>query len=352
MSPCDDQALLDLLRGLRDAAADETAWPQEAWGLLVERRVTAWGIAAEFGGAAFPTPDLLASAIDLARGDLATAFIWSQFQAAAQRLAEAPAVLAARWLPGIARGECFATVGLSHLTTSRSRGPGPAVMATRTDSGYRITGEIPWVSGGCRAAVIVVGATLVDGREWLLALPRDRNGVTVLPALPLLALQGSLTGPVRLDDVVVSTTEIIAGPVAQVMKQSRSGGAGSLTTSALAIGHAFGIIDRWEHEPAGTSESETARAAVLRSAMAARDDLLAAAQGEAGPQLTAETLRWRATSLALDASQAYLTAAKGAGFVRGHPAERLARESLFFLVWSCPQSVAGQLLRSFSGCDA
>ena len=49
------------------------------------------------------------------------------------------------------------------------------------------------------------------------------------------------------------------------------------------------------------------------------------------------------------AAQAALTAAKGAGFVRGHPAERLARESLFFLVWSCPQAGSGAVLCELAG---
>src|SRR5213076_2429035 len=67
------------------------------------------------------------------------------------------------------------------------------------------------------------------------------------------------------------------------------------------------------------------------------DDLLAAARGE--PGCSAENLRSRANSLALRASQAALTAAKGAGFVQGHPAGRWCREALFFLVWSCPAPV-------------
>jgi len=50
-------------------------------------------------------------------------------------------------------------------------------------------------------------------------------------------------------------------------------------------------------------------------------------------------LRQRANSLVTRAAQASLTASKGAGFVVGHPAERLLRESMFFLVWSCPQPV-------------
>jgi hypothetical protein len=90
-------------------------------------------------------------------------------------------------------------------------------------------------------------------------------------------------------------------------------------------------------------ESEE-RPALNRAAEALREDrqqaecdLLALADGQ--QNCTQGELRARANSLALRASQAALTAAKGAGYVVGHPAGRWCREALFFLVWSCPQPV-------------
>ena len=41
-------------------------------------------------------------------------------------------------------------------------------------------------------------------------------------------------------------------------------------------------------------------------------------------------------------------AAKGAGFVRPHPAQRWARQALFFLVWSCPRPAAEALLEELA----
>jgi len=51
-------------------------------------------------------------------------------------------------------------------------------------------------------------------------------------------------------------------------------------------------------------------------------------------------LRADANSLVMRSTQAAMIAAKGVGFVEGHPVGRWCREALFFLVWSCPQSVA------------
>jgi hypothetical protein len=66
---------------------------------------------------------------------------------------------------------------------------------------------------------------------------------------------------------------------------------------------------------------------------------------------TAETLRFRANSLVSRASQAYLAACKGAGYVQGHPAERAVREAMFFQVWSCPQAVVNSTLSELACRD-
>ena len=68
-----------------------------------------------------------------------------------------------------------------------------------------------------------------------------------------------------------------------------------------------------------------------------------------GEPCTKEQLRQRANSLVLRATQAALSAAKGTGYVVGHPAGRWCREALFFLVWSCPQPVANANLCELAG---
>ena len=64
---------------------------------------------------------------------------------------------------------------------------------------------------------------------------------------------------------------------------------------------------------------------------------------------TKESIRQRANSLVLRASQAALAAAKGTGYVVGHPAGRWCREAMFFLVWSCPQPVSAAHLCELAG---
>lgn len=77
--------------------------------------------------------------------------------------------------------------------------------------------------------------------------------------------------------------------------------------------------------------------------------MLNLASGE--PVCTNEQLRTDANSLVLRATQAALVSAKGAGYVKGHPVGRWCQEALFFLVWSCPQSVLDANLCELAGIE-
>ncbi|MDZ4689410.1 MAG: acyl-CoA dehydrogenase family protein [Planctomycetaceae bacterium] len=343
-----------LLPALRAARSQGEDWPESEWRFLVDAGVTGWIVPTDFGGSDHPTPAVLDGCRGLARANLSVTFILSQFQAASQRIVACEnATLRSQWLPRLASGDAFATVGISHLTTSRQHIATPAVTAVATSGGFLLDGVVPWVTGAEVADIIVLGGTLSDGRQVLAALPRDREEVAIDAPAELLALNNSRTALVRLTHVIVRTDELLAGPVPHVLStlSGKSGGAGSLTTSALAVGHAEHAIDRITEEAASRPALNAVVEALTAEAEAIATDLQAAAQGLAAADITAESLRTRATSLALRASQAYLAAAKGAGYVVGHPAERLVREAMFFLVWSCPQAVASQLLNEFSRCE-
>ena len=257
--------------------------------------------------------------------------------------------LKAQLLPAFCRNELFPTVGISHLTTSGQHLKQPAVRAQETATGWVLEGMIPWVTGAKPADFIITGGTLSDGRQILIALPTNSPGVDVLQPPELLALNASQTGAVKLDQVELPAELVIAGPIHQVMKHGVGGGAGSLTTSALAIGLAGAALSRFEAEAQKRPDLKPIHRPLADEWALLKTQLFQAMNSEEHhADIHPESIRRRANSLALRMTQAYLAATKGTGFLASHPASRLVREAMFFLVWSCPQPVLTAQLQEFA----
>jgi alkylation response protein AidB-like acyl-CoA dehydrogenase len=280
---------------------------------------------------------------------LTATFILSQHDAAVRRLASAAdRPTAKRWLEKIAAGTAFATVGISQLTTSRRLGT-QALIAEETEPGtYRLRGAMPWVTAAERADVFVTGALLANGKQLLIALPANRPGLTVRPSFQLAALQSSCTTEVVLEDVLVQEHDLLADPAADPFSQPGVVGTAGLETSALALGQARAALtslvsladERIDLAEPVAVLCETWRQNWESLMACARDDL------DASP---ASQVRAEANTLVLRATQAYLAARKGSGFLRSEPAQRWARQALFFLVWSCPTPIVHAAIRDLAG---
>jgi alkylation response protein AidB-like acyl-CoA dehydrogenase len=352
----DSHALAELC-DLLSTAADELdrggGWPAEQLQRCGEAGVFEWFLEPQQGGQGWSPEDAVRGYMALASACLTTTFILTQRTGACRRIAGCENdELKRRWLPGLVSGETFATVGISHLTTSRRHLGRPVLAAEQTTDGYRLTGMSPWVTGAAAADVLVLAATLVENhqatdRELLVAVPTDLPGLTVDAPFPLVALTASSTGPVRLDGVEVSRSDVIAGPAADVMQSGTGGNTGGYETSALALGLARAAVDYLAGESLKRPELAAAHNALLQEHSDLVDDLLALVRGET--RCTKESIRQRANTFVLRATQASLSAAKGTGYVLGHPAGRWCREALFFLVWSCPQPVAAANLCELAG---
>jgi alkylation response protein AidB-like acyl-CoA dehydrogenase len=333
-----------------DAAVDLAgSWSESLWRLLLDEGATLWSPPVEQGGEACPRTVLIERFARLASGSLTAAFILSQHDAAVRRLLAAgdrPAAL--RWMDRIRAKEAFATVGISQLTTSRRLGT-QALRATETTPGhYRLNGAMPWVTGAERADVFVTGALLDDARQLLIALPADRPGVTVRPSFALAALQASCTAEVTLEDVHVEDSDLLADPDAGLSSQAGAVGTAGLETSALALGQAYAAVAALIRLAGEKAELAEPSRELSSSWSVAWLSVLACATGESDAP-NAGQVRGRANELVLKATQAYLLARKGSGFLRSEPAQRWARQALFFLVWSCPAPLAQATIRDLAG---
>ena len=348
----DDPALAELcevLARLSPELQSPGAWPGKQLELCGRAGVFTWFIPREAGGQGWSEADVIRGYLALSEACLTTTFVITQRAGAASRIAASDNQWAKETLlPGLLGGDTFATVGISHLTTSRQHLAQPVLRAEETDSGFLLDGYSPWVTGGEFAQHVVVGATLEDGRQILVALPTDLPGVTTPPSPELVALSASHTGPVECREVLVDRRWLLAGPVHDVTKLGPGAKTGGLQTSTLAIGLSGAAVNYLKSQAQRRADlNEPAQALAKEAATIERELLDFAAGGDCGH--SAAEIRTQANSLVLRATQAALAAAKGAGFVASHPVGRWCREATFFLVWSCPQGVLAANLCELAG---
>lgn len=333
--------LAELARNAR-RADEEPVWPEGSWAVLQQAGGLRWSIPKVYGGEGLGGADLLQRYESLAGACLTTCFLLSQRDAACRRLlAGGNERLCRELLPGVAWGEKFITVGLAQLTTSRQHTK-PAVTARQVSDGFLINGVIPWVTGALQAQHLVIGAVTDNGQQILGVLPTDLPGVVIGAPLELMALQGSLTAEVRCDGVRLPREWLIAGPAERVLSGER-GGTGGLETSCLALGLAGAAVRHLDEEARLRPELAADASRWNKALHNLRQELY----GLASAMVTAESaqkLRARANTLVLRVTGAALAVSKGVGFLRHHPAQRWARQALFFLVWSCPWPVMAATL--------
>jgi alkylation response protein AidB-like acyl-CoA dehydrogenase len=333
-TPTELDPVLAVLAGHAADADAEPVWPVASWDALGRGGVTGWAIPPEYGGRGFDPAGLLDGYGRLAGACLTTCFILSQRDSACRRIRDSGhEALCRQLLPPLARGEAFATVGLSQLTTSRQH-VRPVLTVRLDGDAVILDGVMPWVTGAARADHLVTGVVLDDGRQLLLVVPAGTPGLHVRAPLDLMALGGSLTAEVACEGVRVDRRWVLAGPAERVLPAGR--GAGSLETSCLALGLA-GAAVRYLQGEAGRRPEWEATASSCASRLHDLQGQLRRLAHTGADADAAARLRARANALVLHATQTALAAAKGTGFLRPHPAQRWARQALFFLVWSCPR---------------
>lgn len=347
----DDPALGELCRQLAERADALDAsgnWPVEQLALCRSYGVFRAFVPREWGGLDWSEADLMRLWLRLSSACLSTTFVLTQPAGACRRLRVTEnAALQARVLPELARGDALASVGISHLTTSGRHLAQAQMVAEEAPGGFTLEGVIPWVTGGDRADYVVTGAALADGRQILALLPTNLAGVRPGEPASLTALSATHTGPIECQGVFLPSEWLLAGPVESVLSQPGSAGAGGVATSALALGLSTAAIDFLKDEARRRADLQPATDALDAERAQLESEVLAIAAG--APCGSTDLRRSRANSLVLRATQGALAAAKGRGFVTGHPAGRWCREALFFLVWSCPQSVMHAALCELAG---
>ncbi len=331
----DIDGLAGSLADLAVRTSAEGPWRSGAFATLARSGLLAAFIPVEQGGTAAGEPDLMPALVAIAERCLTTSPALTQWAAAVRIIAGGPADVKQELLPSLARGDVFTTVGISQLTTSRRHLGRPALAATREGDAWRLDGICPWVTGGDSTHTIVTGAATDDGGQMFFVVPTDAPGLSIDPPLQMLGLTGSRTSAVHFAGV--RPTRALPPPATGDVRT------GGLSTTALAVGAARASATVITTE-AATRPGLAGIAAEFRAEIDAVESRLMNGAASGIDPADRDRLRADANGLVVRAAQAALTASKGAGYVTGHPVERLVRESLFFLVWSCPQAVTDAFL--------
>ena len=217
------QAILPGIRqraGAYDRAGD---WPAEDLSALASIGAMRWSIAAEDGGEEVAPLETHLRYEQLATASLATALILSQRDSAVSLIdASQNLPLRSKLIGELGNNHAFCTVGIAQITTSRQQGA-PALLAMPDGDGFILNGLVPWATGADQCDFIVVASAVAGGGQLLFALPRDLEGVSIMPPEPLVALGASRTTAIRLVDVRLPGADVLTGPSAQVLVNRRKG---------------------------------------------------------------------------------------------------------------------------------
>jgi alkylation response protein AidB-like acyl-CoA dehydrogenase len=278
----------------------------------------------ELGGLGLPAAVARSALRLLGSGCGATGFAFAQHHGVVAALARtANTALRRRWL-GPLCGSTLAGIAFAHVRRLGSA----AVTATRTNRGWRIHGEAPWATSWGLAELFLVAAVTGEDRIlWFLVPGQPAPGFSASERLDLMVLGASATVRLRFDGLEVAdeaVVEISNRPGWQVDDRRAAArpnplclGVGDRSLSLLA-----------ELAPESAVALEPVWVDVARRAEAA----CAAVDGGTNDVAGVAAMRAETVATVQRLTTATLAAAGGRGAEASHPAQRLAREALFYVV--------------------
>ena len=281
---------------------------------------------------------------ELARGDAAVSVAVSVTNMVAELIAaNGSPELARRWVPRLVRGELVCG---AFALSEADAGSDPAAMrtlATRTATGWSITGTKQWITSGDRAGVMVIWAITdaAAGHKGISAfvVAGQAPGITVVRLEDKLGLHGSSTAQLVLDAVEVGDDAMLGAPGRGFALAMMALDGGRIGIASQAIGIARGALEaaiRYgverktfgvpiiQHQAIGNMLADAATwldAATLMTLRAAQIKHAGRpfSQQAAMAKLFATEHAWKICDIALQVHGGY-------GYVRDFPVERALRD--------------------------
>lgn len=257
----------------------------------------------------------------LAGASCATALVWVQHHSAVRLAAAAPPPVRDAWLGRLCRGEVRSGIAVAAM-----RRPGPPAMTARPlgrGGEWVLDGWAPWVTGWGLVDVVVVAARHGDDLVWSLVDAVGSSSVRVEPQ-PLAAEAASATVALTLSGHRVEAGRVLA---VEAYEHWRARDARGLRHNGY---FALGVTERAARLLGSTD-------------LAAEAEALATALDE-GPDERVAGVRAEACLLAVRATTALVAAGGGGAVGLDDPAQRLARDAMFLLVFGQTPSIRGEQL--------
>ncbi|HEX2300399.1 MAG TPA: acyl-CoA dehydrogenase family protein [Pseudonocardiaceae bacterium] len=291
---------------------------------------------AEDGGAETAFASFVRIVEILSGGCLTTTFTWLQHHSVVRGLTTTPnTTLREKYLDAAIRGELRGGVAFAGAIPRP-----PLLWASRTDGGWLVRGESPFVTGWDIIDVLLISARdVAGGLEGTIVsglVPAVAGGGITAEQLRLIAAQGSNTVRLRFEDFFLPTDRVVAEVshtdfLAHQLRSARLNG-------SLALG----VGDRCIRLIGQADQPELAYRLGARL-RASRDRLDAAIPDpDALP-----AARAAASALAHQAAGALVAAVGSSGILAHRHAQRLVREAAFTLVAASRPEIKNELLDLF-----
>ena len=264
----------------------------------------------------------------------ALAFLQTQHQSAAAMLTQSEnQALKQFYLPYMSNGQKLVGIGFSHLR----REIDPPIKATRVEGGYRLQGQVPWITGFDLFQSFLLAAVLPDGQAIYGMVPfvatHQTTGGKICFSKPmsLAAMTSTNTVMAEVTEWFMADSEVAFIRSAEAIHNS--GRSNVLNHGFFAIGCAQAGLDILK------TAAQTKPYLTIAPALESLTQELSNCRSKiyaAQPQRESfeEKLRLRvwAIDLANRCAQAAVTVSSGAANSKHHPARRIYGEALVFTV--------------------
>jgi alkylation response protein AidB-like acyl-CoA dehydrogenase len=270
---------------------------------------------------------------------LSTAFcVWCQDACAWYLETTDNHALRERWLPAVASGRQLGGTALSNPMKAFSGIEKIRLNGRRARGGFRVTGQVPFVSNLGPGHVFGAIFRCEDGRHVLALLDTDMESLRAEQRAEFCALDGTRTWAISLRDVFVPDERIVADPVERALPKIRPGFI--LLQTGLAIGlvrDCIAIIDQAGRalRPVNAYLPEqSAELAEWLARLEGEAEALSATPFETDADYTRAVLQLRldAAEYSLKAAHAAMLHLGARGYLKAARAQRRLREAYFVAI--------------------